>query len=505
MNSVSGQAQAELEREHYAMERARIDGSTRVPVLVFFGFAVFWLLLGTLLALLASIKMHMPEFLADHAWLTFGRVRPAHLNTVAYGWVVDSAFGVMIWLMARLSWAELRYPSLLVAAACIWNSGVLIGTVAILAGQGTSVEWLEFPIYVPPILVVGYALIAVWTFVIFRDRREIHVYVSQWYIIGAMFWLPWLYVTANLLIFWFPVKGVLQASVLWWFGHNTIGLFFSPIALAAVYYLIPKVIGRPVHSYYLSLIGFWSFALFYNWAGTHHLIGGPLPAWLITVGIIGSVMMFIPVGTTALNHHMTMVGHFNKLRYSPTLRFVVFGAIAYTGSSMQGSIEALRDVNRITHFTHYTIGHAHFGLYAFFTMVMFGSMYYIVPRLTGWEWYSANLIRAHFWCTALGITLYVVAMCWGGWFQGVELAHAQPEGPFAFTMRGVLGADGSPVPFLEIVRQTKIYLHLRTVAGFIITAGHLAFATLFVLNLMRYGLPRSGPTLLAKQQEVAAV
>jgi cytochrome c oxidase cbb3-type subunit 1 len=456
-----------------------------VPVLVFFGTALFWLLAGTVLALAASIKLHTPGFLAGHDWLTFGRVRPAHVNSVIYGWGSLTGFAVMVWLMARLSWAEVRYPSLLVAGGVLWNVGVAIGTVAILAGQGTAVEYLEYPIYVPPILVAGYALIAVWSMVIFRDRREKEVYVSQWYLLGALFWLPWLYITANLLLFWFPVSGVVQGSVLWWYGHTVMGLWFTPLGLAAAYYLIPKVIGRPIYSYYLGIIGFWALALFYVWLGSHHLVGGPFPAWLITAGIVGSLMMFIPVGATAINHHMTMIGHFGTLKYSPTLRFVVFGAMSYTVVSVQGSLEALRDVNEVTHFTHYTIGHAHLAMYAFYTMVMFGAMYYIVPRLTGWEWASARLIRVHFWFTAIGISIYVVLFTWGGWFQGILLHR--------------LDADGKTVPFMDVVEYTRPYLVGRSVGGGLIAVGHLAFVVLFILNLVRYGSRRPGPTLLHEE------
>jgi cytochrome c oxidase cbb3-type subunit 1 len=471
-----------VDREVTAWERARIDDSTRVPVLIFFSTALFWLLVGTLLALAASIKLHSPGFLTGFSWLTFGRVRPAHVNAVVYGWSTLSAFGVIVWLMARLSWAEVRYPSLLVAGGVIWNLGVAVGTVAILGGQGTSIEYLEYPIYVPPILVAGYALVAVWSVVIFRDRRETEVYVSEWYILGALFWLPWLYITSNLLLFWFPVKGVVQASVLWWFGHNVMGLWFSPIGLATAYYLIPKVIGRPIYSYYLGIIGFWSLALFYVWLGSHHLVGGPIPAWLITAGIVGSLMMFIPVGATAINHHMTMIGHFGKLKYSPTLRFVVFGAVSYTAVSVQGSFEALRRVNEITHFTHYTIGHAHLALYAFYTMIIFGAMYYIVPRLTGCEWASARLIRIHFWCAAFGAFIYVAMLTWGGWYQGVMLSK--------------LDTGGKPIPFMETVVYTRPYLIGRSLGGGLIAVGHVAFAVLFCLNLLHVGSRRPGPTLL---------
>lgn len=470
-----------------ADSRVAIDESTRLPVLTFFASAVFWLLAGSLLADVASIKLHTPCFLVSPGgWTTFGRVRMAHLNTMIYGWASMAGVGVLLWLMARLSKAELRHPRLLVAAAVLWNLAVLIGTVAILAGQGTSVEWLEFPPYVPPLITSAYALIAVWAAVTFGGRREGHVYVSQWYLFGAIFWFPWLYTAANILLAYQPIRGVTQASVNWWYGHNVLGLWFTPIGLASVYYLIPKVLGRPIHSYYLSILGFWSLALFYNWNGTHHLIGGPLPAWLITVSIVASFMMIIPVGAVAINHHMTMVGHFSALRYSPTLRFIVFGAMSYTLVSVQGSLQAFRDWNELTHFTHYTIAHSHLGMYAFFTMVMFGSIYYIMPRLTGWEWASARLIRVHFWCSAIGVSLYWVILTFGGVRQGQALLNPK-------------------IPFIQVVQGTIPYLIGRSGAGILMSIGHVAFGISFAMNLFHLGARRSEPTLLDDPEEFREV
>ncbi len=476
----------EARKQLYAEERAQIDDSARVPVLLFFASSLFWLLIGTMFALIAAFKMHDWWFLDGVPALTFGRVRPAHLNAVAYGWVSLSSFGLLLWLMARLSRTPILYPSLLVIACALWNLGVFLGIVAILAGEGSSIEWLEFPAYVPPILVAGYAFVATWALATFRLRREKHLYVSQWYIFGALFWLPWLYSVGNLLLLYAPVKGVTQATVNWWFGHNWLGLWVTPIGLASAYYLIPKVFGRPVYSYYLSIIGFWALALFYNWAGMHHLIGGPIPAWLTTASAVGSMMMLIPVSMVALNHHMTafpkwewkaMKRSHRILWASPTLRFVVFGAVSYTWVSIQGAFQALPFYNRTTHFTHYTIAHAHFGLYAFYTMIAFGSMYYIVPRLTGWEWASPNLIRMHFWCTVLGFILYFVSLTWGGWFQGKMM-------------------NDPKVPFIEVTKYTVPYLRWRTVAGAIMAVGHISFVILFVLNVMRKGQRREGPTLL---------
>lgn len=472
-----------------ALERARIDASTRLPVLVFFGSAVFWLVFGSVLGVLAAFKMSYPELLDGAAWLTWGRVRPAHLNAVIYGWASASGIGVGIWLMARLCRTELRNQSLLISAGLIWNLGVLIGVLALLAGGSRSIEWLEFPGYVTPILFVAYTLIGVWVIIMFRDRKPGHVYVSQWYLLAAFLWFPWLYATANMLLIWDPIQGSAQGAVNWWYAHNVLGLWFTPIGLASAYYMIPKVIGRPIHSYYLSILGFWSLALFYSWNGMHHLIGGPFPAWMISASVVASVMMFIPVLTVAINHHMTMRGHFDVLKWSPTLRFTVFGAMMYTLVSFQGSLMAIPSLNVLTHFTDYTIGHAHLGLYAFFTMIMFGAMYYIVPRLVGWEWPSANLIRWHFWLAAIGILLMVGSLTIGGIIQGFALNDVK-------------------VAFLTSVELAAPFRWVRAVSGLILTAAHLVFAVLFVQMLMRQGSLQKSPTLFASpesEKEAATV
>ncbi|RME71406.1 MAG: hypothetical protein D6781_04285, partial [Verrucomicrobia bacterium] len=267
-------------------ELFEIDESTRIPALIFLGTAVAWLFIGTVFALIASFKMHTPEFLANSEWLTFGRVRTAHLNTVIYGWATNSAVAVAFWLMARLSRTKLQHAGVLYVSGALWNFGVLVGTIGILRGDSQSIEWLEFPPYATPILFVSYALIGVWTIITFRFRRSEHTYVSQWYILAAMFWFPWLYSVAQIMLIFAPTVGVVQALTNWWFAHNVLGLWFTPIGLAAVYYFIPKVLGKPIHSYHLSVLGFWSLAFFYNWAGVHHLIGGPIPVWVQSAGIV---------------------------------------------------------------------------------------------------------------------------------------------------------------------------------------------------------------------------
>jgi cytochrome c oxidase cbb3-type subunit 1 len=469
------------DRERAARERRAIDSSCRGPVLYYATSAVVWLLVGTLLALVASVKLHSPYFLTDVSWLTFGRARMAHLQAVGIGWSGMVGMAAGCWLMCRLSRAELVYPKLLLFAATLWNVAMILNVVGVLAGDGQSVEWLDAPPYVAPFLVASLGIFSAWTVATFRRRREQHVYVTQWYVLAAVFWLPWLYTVTVFMIFWSPATGVIQPVVNWWFGHNYLGLWLTPLGVGSAYYLIPKIIGRPVHSYYLSIIGFWSLALFYSWAGMHHLIGGPIPAWLATASTVGSMMMFIPVISVAINHHMTMLGSFHRLRYSPALRFTVFGAITYTAVSAQGAIEALKDFSEVAHFTHYTVAHAHLGAYGFYTMTMFGLLYYMVPRLTGREWFSPGLIRMHFWCDAVGITVYFVSLSVGGWWQGRML-------------------NDPNVPFGNIVTYLLPYLFARSLSGGLMGLGHVAFAVLLVANLMGWGRNRTGgPTYFVEQ------
>ena len=460
-------------------ELSEIDNSIRTSALFFAISAIGWLMAGTVFALMAAYKAHEPGFLGNIEALTFGRVRSAHLNAMALGWGNNIIFAVGLWIMARLCRSPIRHGGLLLIAGVFWNVGLTVGIFGILRGDITSVEWLEIPAYATAMLAASYALIAVWGVLAFRFRRGQHVYVSQWYVLAALFWFPWLYVVAQTMIIWFPARGVVQSVTNWWFAHNYLGLWLTPMALGTAYYLIPKVLGRPIYSYYLSVLGFWSLALFYNWAGVHHLVGGPIPVWLISAGIVASVMMVIPVVVVAINHHMSVVGFHREVWRSPTLRFTVFGAISYTLVSLIGSAMALRTVNEVTHFTHFTVGHAHHGVYAFFTMVMFGGAYYMMPRLLKREWPSAALIRLHFWSCALGITIMVVALSVGGWIQGLQMNDAS-------------------IPFIEVVQNTVPWLKARSVSGLFLTVGHVAFAVNFFWMLFAAGAVRAkkGPTLL---------
>jgi cytochrome c oxidase cbb3-type subunit 1 len=477
IEQLSSSAAEVTPREVEQVERALIDASTRLPVLVFYTSAIAWLLLGTILAAFASFKMHSPDFLSNVAFLTWGRVRAAHMNMSVYGWASMAGMGTAIWLMARLCRTTLRHPLLLISGAAFWNLGVLMGILGILVGDSTGYEWLEFPGYSAITLFVAYLLIMTWTLIMFRYRRSGHVYITQWYLLGAFLWFPWLYGAAQLMLFVFPVQGVMQAAVNWWFANNLLFLWFGSIGLGTAYYMIPKVIGRPVHSYYLAAIGFWTFALFSSWSGMQRLIDGPFPAWMITASIAATILTMIPVATVGLNHHMTMRGYFPLMRYSPTLRFTVFGAISYTAFSVVGVLMSLRSMASIVQFTEVSIAYTHLGLYAFFTMVMFGSMYYIVPRLIGREWRYASLIKLHFWSSAYGIGLMVLLLLVGGFAQGLSL-------------------DDPTLSFAESTQTILPYLRGRSLSGILLTVSHFVFAFHFGLMLLGFGRTASVPTFL---------
>jgi len=461
-------------------DRLEADQSTAYVTFTFLCCAIVWLVFASAFGLISSIKLHNPEFLTEYAWLTFGRTRTLHLNMVAYGWCPMAAFGVAIWMLPRLLKTRLYGGRFALLGCMLWNAGLIAGLGSIAVGINDGLEWLEIPWQISILLVLGGALIALPLVFTLRNRKVGHLYVSIWYMGAALFWFPVLYLVGKMPAVHF---GVEQATMNWWFGHNVLGLYYTPIALASVYYFLPKIIGRPIQSYNLSLIGFWALAFFYGQVGGHHLVGGPVPHWLITLSIVQSMMMIIPVLAFSVNQHLTMRGHFKTMYYSPTLRFIVLGAMMYTLSSFQGSFEALRSVSTVAHFTHFTVAHAHLGLYAFFSIVMFGAIYFVMPRVMAWEWPHPKLIILHFWLVTLGIGIYFVGLSIGGWLQGLAMLDATK-------------------PFMDSVLVTMPYLEARTLGGTLMTLGHLVFAVHFVQMALRYGTSRVGPALLHKRKSL---
>jgi cytochrome c oxidase cbb3-type subunit 1 len=446
--------------------RAAADRSSAFPAFVLLGCAVVWLIVASLAGLLSSVKLHWPDLLTDTAWLSFGRLRTIHLNGVAYGWAPLGLLGLAIWMMPRLLQTKLLGGRLVVFGALLWNAALIAGLGAIAAGMSAGLEWLEIPWQIGVLFAVGGMLVGMPMALMLTRRKAKHLYVSVWYMGAALFWFPTLYIVAKIPGVHF---GVEQATMNWWFGHNVLGLFYTPLSIAAVYYFLPKVIGRPIRSYNLSLLGFWTLAFFYGQVGAHHLIGGPIPEWLITLSIVQSVMMVIPVLAFSVNQHLTLKGHFKALRHSHTLRFIVFGAMMYTVASLQGTFEALRSFNAVTHFTHFTVAHAHLGMYGFVSMVIFGGVYFAMPRILDTAWPRPGLISLHFWLVVAGFAIYMVTLSIGGILQGLVLLNPAK-------------------PFIDSVTVTMPWLQGRSVGGALMTLGHLVFALHVLLITLRSGV-----------------
>lgn len=484
-------------------ESAAIDASVKAPVLLLLGAAILWLLAGSAFALIASIKLHTPGFLADCELLTYGRVQPAANNALAYGWGLNAGLAVGLWLLARLARATLRHGGLILVAVVFLNLGVTLGVGGILVGDSTGLDLLEMPRYATPLIFAAYAIIGAWAVITLRAGRSPHTFISQWYVLAALFWFPWLYSVAQVLLVFSPVRGTVQTLVNVWFAHNLLALWFTPLGLAAIYYFLPKVLGRPLALYHLAPLGFWSLAIFSGWVGAAGLLASPVPAWVQSAGVAASLMTLVPVLIIALNHHLTLFGRFSILKSSLVLRFVVFGAICFTLTSLQNAASALGAWAEVTQFTYYGLAHAQGVQYAFFSMVMFGAIYFLLPRLLLTDWSFGKLMAVHFWASSLGIALYLFALTVGGFKQGQEL-NVLP-----------LGADGKPglpVPFLDIVQHSLPWLQAGTCALILLTVGHVAFAINFVSTLLQSVCPTAraaaaaGPVLLRTPpaMEVAA-
>ena len=475
--------------EEGAKLRAAIDRSARLPVLFFFTSAALWLVVASVLGFLAAMKLHWPGFL-DYDWLFFlnyGMVKPAFVGAFVYGWAIQAGLGVAIWLMARLCRAEVRNPLTLVVAGHFWNIGVVIGILGIFVGQATGIEWMQFPPFVWPILLLAYSLVSVWIVLMFQGRRPGQVYISQWYILAACFWFPWVYLTANFFIHVLPGSAVMAAAIDAWFINNVIFMVLTPVGLASAYYFIPKVLGRPVHSYQLSIVGFWGLAVLTGWTGMQKYLEGPLPTWMPAIGGAATILMLVPVVTVAINHHLTTRGHHGVVQYSPTMRFTVFGAVAYTVTTGVAALFCFLPVARITQFTHASYGFQILAVYAFFSMSMFGAMYFIVPRLVGGEWRSGKMIRFHFWFSTYGVAALVVLLFVAGLVQATGVNHGWDESFYygVSLSRGMIA--GTAVGWVFILVSNLVFLL------------HLS------LMVCRRGLQGSGPTLIHEPHHATPV
>lgn len=464
--------------EQDALLRAGIDRSLRHPVMFFLTSGAAWLAVSILLGIIASAKVHSPGLLSSCAWLTYGRVFPAHLNALVYGWGMQAAFAVIIWLMARLSRKECTMTGTILTAGHLWNLGVSLGVIGILSGNGTGIPWMEFPTFAWPVLLVSYIAILIGSFIQFRVRPEGHVYISQWYLLAAMIWFPWIFITANTLLHCIPGHPVMGAAISAWFRSAFIFLFFMPVAIGAAYYLAPKVTGRPIFSYSLAKLGFWSLAVIAPWAGMQKLTGAPIPYFLPYLGAAATALIFVPAATAAYNTIRTMLSAEETLAVSPSLRFTIAGIVGLIVlASAAVFLNLPGSTLPLTQFSLSGYGFEILAIYGFFSLVMFGTAYFIVPRVTRREWLSSRLIKIHFLFSVYGIITVALITLFGGLQQGI-------------------GQEDWKQPWAAAASRAYPYAVANTVAWILILFSNLFF--LLHLALMWIGLGRrsSHPTLL---------
>lgn len=438
-----------------------VDKSIHLSLCYFIISGLAWLLIGSVLGVVGGMKMVDPSFLASFEFLTYGRVQAALNSSLMMGWVSNIVFAIALWIMARLSAAPVSHGGVLLIAGVIWNVGLSIGLLGIFIGDMTSLTWLDLPSYTSGIFLLSYSLIAVWGLVTFSNRNNNYSFVSQWYIIGALLWFPWVYVIAQFFLFWFPVRGVTQSIIHAWYVNSIFYLWIAPIGLAAAYYLIPKILRVPIRAYHMSSLAFWSFVFFSSWSGLFSLIGAPVPVWLVTVSIVSSISLLIPIIIYSYSILGTLISKISEVLKDASLIFIAFGCFAFIEQLIIKVLISIRAVDTFTHFTLIYEGFDWHLIYAFFSMVAFGVLYHLIPQLLKQEWASGLLVKLHFILSALGVSLLVLALYIGGWVQGMQFS--QPE-----------------VSFLAIATDLKFWMQLKFASLIMLLLAN----SIFVLNIL---------------------
>ena len=453
-------------------DTAQPDASCRVPLFVLFGGAVSWAVIASALALIASIKFHSPDFLANCAWLTYGRVHAAAVDAQLYGFALQAGFGVALWVIARLGGNRVSQPWLIGFGGKLWNLGVLIGVIGILVGDSTGFENFEMPRYAGVILFLAYVLIGLWTALTLHRRNEGRLSPSQWFLLAALFWFPWIDTTVNLLLLVFRVRGVEQSLIDWWGSDNLLFVWMSLTGLGAVFYLVPKFAGRSLHSEPLALFGFWTLILFGSWAGVP--AGAPVPAWIPALSAVATVLTAVPLLAVAVNVRRTLNGQCSRLGASPASRFVGFGIAAWLAAGFMRIAGAVPFISPVASFTWFNVAQSELNSYGFFAMILFGAIYYILPQVAGVEWPGSGSVRAHFWLGATGIVLSAAPLAIGGILQGLKLNEAH-------------------ILFVELTKSTLPFLRASTTGDLLMMVGNLLLAVNVVRLWAQFGQARLAP------------
>ncbi len=462
--------------------RSSIDAKSTKLILWFLTTATFWLILGTTIGEYLGIKFVAPDI--DHKpWLSFGRLRPVHTNMVFWGWASLAMLGLGYYVVPRVSNNAVRSVRKGYISLVLVNATVLLGTILLMAGVNNGGG--EYREYIWPVMLlfgIGVFVSLINFIGTVKRRKSKEIYVSNWYIVSALMYLLVITVVA----YW-PTwqNGLGETIIQGYYMHQGVGMWFMLFCLGLMYYFLPQQLNRPIYSYGLGILAFWTQILFYTLIGTHHFIFSSIPWWMQTVAIVGSVGMVIPVVAGTTNFLLTFRGAWNKVANSYTLPFYLVSIIFYFCGSLQGTAEAFRFTNLIWHFTDFTVAHSHLTMYGIICFMLWAFIYTLVPRLTGKEPVQ-GLVGAHFWLAFIGLLFYTIPLMIGA------------------TGRGLLWLD--EVPFIDSVKHMAPFWLWRAIGGSIMWISHFIFA--FNLYWMcRKGqeeieVPRSPSELLKAREEL---
>ena len=434
-----------------------------------------WGLIAFLAGLVVALKLVFPQLLSGIPELSYGRLRPLHTNAAIFAFAGNAIFVGVYYSLQRLCKARMFSDRL--SAFHFWGWQLIIVSAALTLPLGitTSKEYaeLEWPIDIAIALVwIAFGVNMIGTI---ARRRERHMYVAIWFYLATFLTVALLHVVnslelpVTLLKSYSVYAGVQDALVQWWYGHNAVAFFLTTPFLGVMYYFIPKAANRPVFSYRLSIVHFWSLIFIYIWAGPHHLLYTALPEWAQSLGTVFSIMLIAPSWGGMVNGLLTLRGAWDRVREDPVLKFMVVGVTAYGMATFEGPMMSLKNVNALTHYTDYIIGHVHLGALAWNGGLAFAMLYYIVPRIYGTVLYSVRLANLHFWLATTGILFYAIPMYIAGITQSLMWRD--------FTAEGVLRYGN----FLETVLRIVPMYALRATGGTLFLAG----ATVAVYNLYR--------------------
>lgn len=453
--------------------------------------ALGWLLLGVTMGVILTFEFVFPDLFTGIPWLVFGRLRQAHTNAVMFGFLSGAMMGLWLYIVPRLTGRRLWSEKLGNLCAMLWNLALLVGVLAILDAKTQSREYAELIWPVDVAIMVVLVLNLVNLYMTIAHRVETKLYVSLWYISGTLLWMPALYFIGN--VMWNPPTGALtginDSIIGWFYGHNVLGLWFTTGLLAVAYFIVPKETKTPLYSHLLSLIAFWGIAFFYTGVGAHHLLWAPIPYWLQTIAVADSIGMILPVIAFTLNIYLTMRGNWNRFSSSIALRFTLTGWAAYALVSFQGSHEALRAVNLLTHFTQYVPGHAHLGLLFNSASMVIGGMYYVIPRIYKCEIYSRTLANVQFSLYVIGFSVFFAGFMVAGLVQGTSWVH-----------------QGLPV--WSVLPGLRPFFALRAVGGALVFFSFVLFAYNIIATARQRKIVSKPvrpvePIVLAKNKAVA--